>query len=69
MPVKHGIEATREILQINEDAKIIVASADDSVKESATKLGVIIFKTKPFTNEKLINNIKKALHSNYQIIK
>ncbi len=69
MPIKNGIEASREILQINEDAKIIFASADDSVKEYAKSLGVISFKTKPFTNEKLISNIKKALHSNYQIIK
>jgi len=63
MPVKDGIEATKEILQINPKAKIIFASADNSVKEYAQMIGVISFKNKPFSNELLIKNIEKALQN------
>ena len=60
MPVKDGIEATKEILQINPKTKIIFASADNSVKEYAQSIGAISFKSKPFSNELLIKNIEKA---------
>ena len=63
MPVKDGIEATKEILQINPKAKIIFASADNSVKEYAQMIGVISFINKPFSNELLIKNIEKALQN------
>ena len=63
MPVKDGIEATKEILQMNPKAKIIFASADNSVKEYAQMIGVISFKNKPFSNELLIKNIEKALQN------
>ena len=59
MPVKSGIEATREILDIDPAAKIIFASADRSVEPEARSLGVASFKTKPFPLEKLIDNINK----------
>ena len=61
MPIKNGIDATEEILEINKDAKIIFASADKDAREKAEKMGVLSFKTKPFSNEKLIRNIEKAL--------
>ena len=61
MPIKNGIEATKEILEINSDAKIIFASADKEARERAESLGVLSFKSKPFSNEKLIRNIEKAL--------
>ncbi|MFX1394306.1 MAG: response regulator [Promethearchaeota archaeon] len=62
MPVKNGIEATKEILQINNDIKIVFASADLTVENYARSIGAISFKKKPFNNEKLISNIKKALN-------
>lgn len=69
MPIKSGIEASIEILQINRNAKIIFASADDSVKEYAQSIGALCFKSKPFSNEKLIKNIYKALQlSDYQTL-
>lgn len=69
MPIKSGIEASIEILQINKDAKIILASADDSVKEYAKSIGALCFKNKPFSNKKLIKNIYKALQpSDYQTL-
>jgi len=61
MPIKNGLDATEEILEINRDAKIIFVSADKEAREKAEMMGVLSFKTKPFSNEKLINNIEKAL--------
>ncbi len=61
MPVKNGIEATKEIFQIDENARIIFASADESVKDTALLIGAVSFKTKPFDYERLIDNIEKAL--------
>jgi len=61
MPIKNGIDATEEILEINKNAKIIFASADKEAREKAEMMGVISFKTKPFSNEKLLRNIEKAL--------
>ncbi len=61
MPIKNGIDATEEILEINRDAKIIFASADKEAREKAEMMGAISFKTKPFSNEKLLRNIEKAL--------
>lgn len=61
MPLKDGIEATREILQIDKNAKIIFASADITVEKLAISSGALSFKIKPFDNDCLINNIKKTL--------
>ncbi len=63
MPIKNGLEATKEILQIDNNAKIIFTSADESVKEEALALGAFSFKNKPFDIEYLISNIEKALAS------
>lgn len=61
MPVKSGLEAAREILGMDNDVKIIFASADKSVKEEAISLGIKSFKDKPFTLNHLFKNIKKAM--------
>ncbi len=61
MPIKSGIEASKEILEIDKDAKIIFASGDKEVEEQARSIGVISFKLKPFTNERLVDNVFKAL--------
>ena len=61
MPIKNGIEATQEILQIDSNTKIIFTSADARIKEEALALGAFCFMDKPFDIEGLITNIKKAL--------
>ena len=61
MPVKNGLEATEEILKLDENIQVIFASADKSVREKALSMGVISFKDKPFTLQRLFSNIKKAL--------
>ncbi|MHA1763226.1 MAG: response regulator [Promethearchaeota archaeon] len=61
MPVKNGLEASREILSIDKKAKIIFTTADKTIYEDALELGACSFKDKPFTIEHLIKNIKKAI--------
>lgn len=69
MPIKNGIEATKEILQISNNSKIIFASADNSVKKKALSIGATSFLEKPFGLKKLISEIDKALsESNFPII-
>ena len=67
MPIKNGIDATKEILANSSEIKpkIIFASADKTIKETALSIGAISFKDKPFTLEMLFNNIKKALNMEY----
>ncbi len=62
MPKKNGIEASKEILKIDKNVKIIFTTADNSVKKEALSIGAFSFKNKPFTIEKLIDNINKALN-------
>ncbi len=62
MPIKNGIEATKEILQINSNTKIIFTSADEDVKEEALAIGAFSFIDKPFDFDLLIDNIKKAIN-------
>ncbi len=63
MPVKNGIEATKEILANSNETKpkIIFASADKTIKQIALSIGATSFKDKPFTLERLFKNINKAL--------
>lgn len=65
MPLKNGIETAKEILRINSKPKIIFTTADESVREEALSLGAVSFKSKPFSNKRLIQNIEKALGVNY----
>jgi CheY-like chemotaxis protein len=63
MPIKIGIEATQEILQIDYKTKIIFASADKNVKEKALDIGGFSFKEKPFDIEHLLSKIEMALEN------
>jgi two-component system chemotaxis response regulator CheY len=57
MPNKNGIEATKELLGINSNVKIILASADDMVKDSALEAGACRFMLKPFNVMDLLAEI------------
>lgn len=61
MPVKDGIEATKEILKLNNKVNVLFASADKTIKEEALSLGIIGFLDKPFSLDKLVNKIKRTL--------
>lgn len=62
MPVKNGIEATREILELDGNARILFVSADVSVREEALEIGAIDFLEKPSSMDVLLDGIEKALH-------
>jgi two-component system chemotaxis response regulator CheY len=66
MPIKNGIEATKEILRIDNHTKIIFTSADKSIKKLALSIGAISFLEKPFSFAELVKEIEKVLKiSNY----
>ena len=60
MPIKNGIEATKQILSINKKSKIIFTSADNSIKQEALSIGAKSFLDKPFSITDLIDIIKKV---------
>jgi two-component system chemotaxis response regulator CheY len=61
MPVKNGIEALKEILEIDKQAKIMIVSADRSIEKIAKSVGAVAFMEKPFSMEKLVENINNAI--------
>lgn len=61
MPIKNGIEATKEILSMCESSKIIFASADTLVKDVALSIGASKFIEKPFEIEDLVKKIEYVL--------
>ena len=63
MPVKNGIEASKEILEIDNQSKIIFLSADSSVENDALSIGAKKFVKKPFSIKDLIQNIEITLNS------
>jgi len=63
MPKKNGIEASKEILKLDKNVKIIFTSADNSIKEEAHSIGAFSFKDKPFTVGDLIEDINNALNT------
>jgi two-component system chemotaxis response regulator CheY len=67
MPIKNGIQATREILANSSNLKpiIIFVSADRSIREEALSIGAYSFKDKPFTLDRLYSNIEKAITSKF----
>ncbi len=61
MPEKSGIEAAKEILQIDKRVKIVFLTGDASIEEMAYSIGVFSFNVKPFTLNDLMNEIKRAI--------
>ena len=61
MPIKDGLQATKEMLKIDKDLKVIFLSADKTVKKKALSIGVIHFTDKPCSIQRLYNDIENAL--------
>ncbi len=61
MPIKSGIDATKEIISFGKNPKIIFASADKTVREEALSIGAVAFIEKPFDFEKLADKINEVL--------
>jgi len=63
MPFMNGIEASKEIMKINSNTKIIFTSADHNIKEDALSIEAFCFRDKPITVKDLINDINRAIES------
>lgn len=57
MPVKNGIDASKEILRIDPSASIIFASADLAVEPEALEAGAVKFMKKPFDLAALLDSL------------
>ncbi|UCC20049.1 MAG: response regulator [Promethearchaeota archaeon] len=63
MPIKNGIDALKEILKIDQNSRVIFASADNTIKEEVYSYGAMEFLNKPFTHQKLIKTLNRCLKS------
>ena len=61
MPVKNGIDTTKEILSFNSHSKVIFISADKSIKKEALSIGAALFIEKPFSVNQLHEEITKIV--------
>jgi two-component system chemotaxis response regulator CheY len=61
MPIKNGVEATREILSMDPRAKILFISADVSQESRVQEIGAVGFLEKPFPMDKLFRTIDNVL--------
>jgi two-component system chemotaxis response regulator CheY len=59
MPVKNGVLATRELLKISPNTKILFVSADESVREEAMAAGSVGFLSKPVRSKQLLTAIEE----------
>ncbi len=64
MPLKCGLEATKEILEIDKHAKIIFISADETIKKLSYSIGARYFIKKPFEVKNLIKVINEVFTKN-----
>ncbi|MFX1363855.1 MAG: response regulator [Promethearchaeota archaeon] len=62
MPIKNGLDAMVEILEINNTEKIIFASADITIKQKALSLGASEFLEKPFKMQNLLIIIQNIVN-------
>ena len=62
MPIKNGLDALKEILQIDHNSRVIFASADKTIKDEVYSNGAMGFLDKPFTHQKLITTLNKCLN-------
>jgi two-component system chemotaxis response regulator CheY len=63
MALKDGLEAAREILQMDPNARIIMITAlgQEKILMEALRIGVRDFVVKPFEHERLLAAVEKAL--------
>ncbi|MHA1934970.1 MAG: response regulator [Candidatus Thorarchaeota archaeon] len=61
MPNKDGLEAMKEILTAEPDARIVFISADANVREQAMKNGAVSFGLKPVTIRHMLDLVESAV--------
>lgn len=59
MPIMNGVEATREIIKLNPQQKVIFVSADVLVEKEAREAGASEFLSKPFRMDDLIEKMQR----------
>ncbi len=67
LPGMNGMDVLKEINKIDSDLLVIMLTAYGQIKDAvhAMKLGAFDYITKPFDNEEIVLNIKKALQTRY----
>ena len=61
MPIKNGLDASKEILEIDNTAVIIFISGDNTIKNKVLEIGVYEFLNKPFNLKDLKEILIKAI--------
>lgn len=69
MPVMNGIDAIKEIMKYDSEAKIVVCSAmgQQKVVVEAIEIGAKDFIVKPFDENRVLDTINRVLHKFEQI--
>ena len=62
MPLKNGLDATKEIMDFDPQAKIFFISADNSIREKALNSGAVVFLGKPVRSANLLKQISQFLN-------
>ena len=63
MPIKDGLEASKEILSEYPNAKILMLSAmgDEEIVNEAKSMGILHFMKKPFKGQEIMNALNDML--------
>lgn len=59
MPGVNGVEATRRILSMDAEVKVVFISADEGIREEAIRAGAVAFVQKPATLKEIIETIER----------
>jgi two-component system chemotaxis response regulator CheY len=65
MPRMDGITATRKIIELDPEARVIFLSADDTAEEQARQSGAKLFLSKPISIETLLESIDDVVKQLY----
>ena len=61
MPIKSGVDATKEILALDGHTRVIFSSADIHARKASVEAGAVAFVQKPFTLEELLRVLENVL--------
>jgi len=64
MPVKDGVTALQELLEMDENIKVIFVSADESARNRALVMGAIGYLVKPFSVKAILKLIDSIIKEN-----
>ncbi len=64
MPLKNGLDTTKEILEIDNNSKVFFVTSQEDIKKKVEDVGAIGFELKPINLEKISEIIKKVSEPN-----